>query len=238
MNDSDVPGFVCFACFAWLLLGGVGWVLAKTIEAYAGHRKRTAPARERARELARQRAGEDACRRASENARRRDQRQAARRQRREEYSRARQERAIQQEREREVQAARREAESFYRQHVDLLRDQVPEAFFKANMQTHFPEATTPEQAWAAARDVIAQLQPLLVQARERSKVEDQKRRRKEERMRALQAEIDDLRTRMTEVSRSPIALADPEFRESEIGKVERKIHELKEQKRLLEASNE
>ncbi len=190
--------------------------------------KRNAPNRQRARAVSRERA--------AERARLQAERDEGRRQRQAEQVRQREEKAALARAKQETATARKEVESFYAQHVDLLREQIPEALFRANVQSHFPAGIPPEQAWAVSRDIIAQLQPLVIQAREQKKSQEQKRRERNEKTRALQGQIDTLRQRMIRVKSGPID--DPEFREEEVEKVNRRIEELEDQKRLLETSSE
>jgi hypothetical protein len=206
----------CMVGMLWgfgLLYWPVKWRLA--------YLRRTAPEREQAREEARRKAAE---------------READRRLRQAEQEALHREKAEQDRRVREVAAARKEVESFYAQHADLLREQIPEALFRANVQAHFPAGVTPEQAWAVARDVIAQLQPLVSEGRERKKAQEQNRRRMTAKAAAIQVQIDQLRERVSSVSSGPID--DEDFREREITSTNRKIAELEEQKRSIETGDE
>jgi hypothetical protein len=206
-------------CVAGMLWGiGLLYWPAKWRLAYL---RRTAPERERAREDARRQAEE---------------REAVEKQRRAEKEATRREKAEQDRRVREVAAARREVEAFYAQHGDLLREELPEALFRANMQSHFPGGISAEQAWAVGRDFIAQLLPLVTQGRERKKAQEQERRRRAEKVLAIQGQIDQLRERIVRVSSGPID--DEEFKEREIASNNKKIGELEAQKLQIETSNE
>ncbi len=213
---AHVGGLLCFSvpllASPWLLRG-----LASLWE----HWKRGRPQREFARAAARERAAE---RREIEQSKRAE--QAALRREKEE----------QQRRSREVATARKEVEAFYSQHADLLLDQIPEALFRANMQSHFPDGISPEQAWVVSRDFIAQLQPMLAQGRERKKALAQAERRRKEKVRELQAQIDKQRDRLVSVMSGPID--DKDFRESEVAGINKKIGELEEQKRRIETIDE
>ncbi len=183
--------------------------------------KRGRPQRELARSEARERAAE---RRETEQRRRAEQ-EALRR-----------EKEDRERRSGEVAAARREVEAFYAQHADLLLDPLPEALFRANMQSHFPRGISPEQAWVVARDFIAQLQPLLEQGRERKKALAQAERRRREKVRSVQAQIEQLRERIVSVSSGPID--DEEFKEKEIANTNKKIAELEAQMQRIETGDE
>lgn len=213
---AHIGGVLCFSvpllASPWLLRG-----LASLWE----HWKRGRPQRELARAVSRERAAE---RREIEQNKRTE--QAALRREKEE----------QQRRSREVATARKEVEAFYAQHADLLLDQLPEALFRANMQSHFPDGISPEQAWVVSRDFIAQLQPMLAQGRERKKALAQAERRKKEKVRELQAQIDQLRERIVSVTSGPID--DEDFREKESANINKKIGELEAKKLQIETSDE
>ncbi len=79
--------------------------------------------------------------------------------------------AARQERERHVRTdeARAEVIQFYDQHATVLADTLPPSLLKSNLQTRFPPSIMPAEAWAAARDMIAEMLPLIAAAREQAR---------------------------------------------------------------------
>ena len=76
-----------------------------------------------------------------------------------------------------VQAAREEADYFYDAHKDLLAVDFPHALWRASLGAAIPEDAEPGTAWAAARELIGQLQPIILRTREerRRRVADRRR---------------------------------------------------------------
>lgn len=63
--------------------------------------------------------------------------------------------------------------AFYTDHADLLRGAYPALRFEAELRVRIPDAASPEDAWKAARDLIAELQTA-------ADAERKRRERKEE----------------------------------------------------------
>jgi hypothetical protein len=70
--------------------------------------------------------------------------------------------------------ARGEAEQFYAAHRGLLGVAFPEALWRASLNAAIPDGTEPAQAWAAARMLIRKLLPLVAQAREVIRLEEER----------------------------------------------------------------
>jgi hypothetical protein len=71
-------------------------------------------------------------------------------------------------------AARLEAEQYFVAHRQLLRKAVPEALWRASINAAIPSDSQPAQAWAAARKLIQKLMPLIAQAEELSRLEEER----------------------------------------------------------------
>jgi hypothetical protein len=64
---------------------------------------------------------------------------------------------------------------FYEVHAEPLAEALPPSLFRSQVETRFPESVTPEDAWQAAQDMIAEMLPLIAEAREKQRTEQQKR---------------------------------------------------------------
>lgn len=80
-----------------------------------------------------------------------------------------------QHREARVNEARAEVTAFYDGHAELLAEALPPSLFRSQIETRFPESVTPEDAWQAAQEMIAEMLPLIAEAREKQRTEQQKR---------------------------------------------------------------
>ncbi|MBW3597608.1 MAG: hypothetical protein KY475_10070 [Planctomycetes bacterium] len=76
--------------------------------------------------------------------------------------------------------ARSEVIRFYDEHAPLLAASHPSALFRTQLQTRFPDAVAPEDAWRAAQDLMAEMLPLIRQAREQERAEHEEQRQREE----------------------------------------------------------
>lgn len=86
------------------------------------------------------------------------------------------------ERDATVDDARAEVNRFYKEHTPLLAATFPPALFRSQMQTKFPANCTPEQAWAAAEELITAMLPMVQAAKTILHSEEE-----EQRKRALEA---------------------------------------------------
>lgn len=79
-----------------------------------------------------------------------------------------------------VSDARFVASQFYDEHVEMLKETLPQALFQTKLQTRFSDAMTPEQAWSAAEQMIAEMLPLIAKAREQTRADLEAQRLKDE----------------------------------------------------------
>lgn len=73
-----------------------------------------------------------------------------------------------------IDEARAEVIGFYDGHSELLAEALPPSLFRSQIETRFPESVTPEDAWQAAQDMLAEMLPLIAEAREKQRTEQQK----------------------------------------------------------------
>ena len=96
-----------------------------------------------------------------------------------------------------IDDARSVAARFYEEHQQLLAEPLPPALFQTQCQTRFPNGITPEQAWSAAEQMIAEMLPLIAKAREHKRTEHEV-----ERKQAEQTREDELRKTETDQRRN------------------------------------
>lgn len=177
------------------------------------------PKRERRRAEARERA--------EQRERERLTREEARRQRLAEERARREARAAEERRRREARSARAEAEAHYRAHAGLLEDVLPPALFRAEVAALFPPEASPEAAWQASRDLIARMQPLVREARERRREGERRERERADRLRDIDAQI---RARESRIRTLRAAGPDADFAEDEAAAEREFIDQLREQR--------
>jgi hypothetical protein len=217
--DTDPKGLFCaFFTFLPLVCYGLYHMAAGWARAW----RAGAPRREQARALARERAEEYARRRAEQEAERR-QRDAERR-------RAREEKVQLHREQRDAARARAEAEAFYRANEELLRDVLPPSLFRSELQTSFPDGIGAAAAWAAARDLIARMQPAVERQRQRQRKEQERQRKRAEQVRQIDEEI---RTCEAKIAQLRSSALEQDTIEDEIDGQKRAIKRLQERRDLL-----
>ncbi len=129
--------------------------------------------------------------------------------------------------------ARAEVIRFYDEHEPLIRDSLPPALFRTQLQNQFPERMSPEQAWKAAQEMIAAMLPLIGQGREKQRTDETEQRKRAERARKLQREISKLEQQIGRLKAS--AVSDPDVVGQEVRAIEDQIKTLQEERESLEA---
>ncbi len=79
-----------------------------------------------------------------------------------------------------VEDARTLTSQFYDEHAELLEEVLPVALFKSQIQTRFPAAIPPDEAWRAAQSLITEMIPLIAKAREQKRSEQEEERKRAE----------------------------------------------------------
>lgn len=83
-----------------------------------------------------------------------------------------------------IEDARNVVAKFYEEHHQLLAEPLPPALFQAQCQTRFPDGISPELAWSAAEQMIADMLPLIAKGRELKRAEQEGKRKEAEQARA------------------------------------------------------
>lgn len=180
------------------------------IKSYLAYLRRTAPERRHARSLVRQADAE---------------REAARRAQRVEVDRRRRERIHAENERRQVAQAKREVEVFYRQHASLLQETLPPSLFLANFAAAFIPGIGSSQAWEIARDLIAEMHPLLQQGRDRQR---EQKNRATARKKAVRAKDDEISKFERDIARlRAMGRADDGYSEDEINAIRAAIARLR-----------
>jgi hypothetical protein len=198
-------------------------VLMLALPSIWGDWKRNAPNRQRARAASRERA--------AERARLQTERDEGRRQRQAEQARQREAKMSDTRARHQATAARQEAEAYYRLNAALLEDVLPPSLFKAEVEAAFPSGTEPEAAWQTARDLIAHMQPLVRQERERRRQETELQARRAEEARDIDTQIRAHEARIRTVRASAL---DPDLIEDEVAAEREIIERLREQRAALQ----
>lgn len=133
------------------------------------------------------------------------------------------ERKVQEERDRLVKEALADANGFYREHADLLRFVFPLSRWTAEVRVRVPDCSTPVQAWAAVRDLIAEVQPLIATEQEKVRNDEAKRREQAERARKLDRHARKIRR---EIEHLRASNGDPDVIADEIAGLEDQIRRL------------
>lgn len=185
--------------------------------------ERDRPRRERAHAEARERAAAREQERAG--------REEARRRKRADGQARREARAAEAQSRRDALAARQEAEAYYRAHAELLAYALPPSLFRAEVASAFPAGIGPAEAWQAARDLIARMQPLVRQEQERQRQEDERQARRAEQARDIDNQIRSHEARIATLRRSGL---DPDLIEDEVAAEREIIERLREQRAALQ----
>lgn len=125
--------------------------------------------------------------------------------------------------------ARREAESYYEGHEDLLREVFPPALFRSHVHAALGDHVAPEKAWAACHALIGHLQPMVARERERRRTEEQSRRQTEQQQRKRQVQINNCEKQLQELLSSGAA---PDVIEEEAAALRQQIKRLQEEEAL------
>lgn len=205
----------CFAVALVILAWPAFVVLFYSGTQFVLYRRRTAPARLLRREVARQQAREQAEERRRLNAERQQERQAHERQ---------------QKLDRDVAAARAEVERSYQSNAAFLHDVLPPSLFKAEIETAFQSGILPLDAWKAARDLIARMQPLVQQGLERQRAEQQRLAQHAAQVRKVDREIASYESQIHKMRASSF---DTEGVDDETKALEQAIEHLQQQREML-----
>ena len=189
--------------------------------------KRGAPSRQRAREARQERAAAQAQVRAEQDEARRQRQAAQARQRETKVAEA---RAGQ-----ETAAARKEVESYYQAHAAALQDVLPSSLFRSELQASFPAGISPADAWLAARDLIAQMQPLVNRERERQRKVNEEKRKQAEDIGAIDKEIRTCEQRIAKLQASKSD--DQDFIDDEVQALKGTVQGLKERRETFANMN-
>lgn len=88
-------------------------------------------------------------------------------------------------------SARYELERFWRQNADALKYAYPRSLLNAYVESRMGPGATPEAAWRATHQLIAELQPVVLEEKERRRREEEKRRARQQRLEQLDRQIGD-----------------------------------------------
>lgn len=127
-------------------------------------------------------------------------------------------------RHRAVQAAIREVERFYRCHAVALSPSCPRSLFAARRRAEITSGMTGSEAWAAARQLIASLQPAIAEFQRRKQEALQCEQSRLTEQRRLEREIRQCQQRIRHLSVSSFA----EGLDSELMMLEGRVRELNE----------
>jgi hypothetical protein len=130
----------------------------------------------------------------------------------------------------EVLAVCAEVEHFYAQHADFLHEDMPPALLRTHV-ADMRETADPAAARAAAREIIAALQPLVRAGEERRKEADHQRMQTFARRRHLLSEIGSWESKAEALRTSS---QDPEIVEDELQAIEQRIAEFRDQLKALD----
>jgi hypothetical protein len=128
--------------------------------------------------------------------------------------------------------AKWEAETFYKRHASLLAESLPPELFLANVAAAFTPGIGSSQAWEIARDLIAEMQPLLQQGRERQR---EQKKRESGRKKAIRAKDDEIAKCERDIAKlRAVGRPDDGYSEDEINAIRVAIERLRgEQAELL-----
>lgn len=182
--------------------------------------------RQSAEEQARRQAAETERREREENARRAPILERERQRQTEETERAEREQHTR------TDEARAELIGFYDGHAELLAESLPPSLFKSQLQTRLPETITPDQAWQAAQEMISEMLPLIAQARDCGRAEEEQAREHERQIQRVSREIRRLEEEIQKITQS--STFDPDVSDPEIRALRDQIRELQEDLEVLE----
>ena len=129
-------------------------------------------------------------------------------------------------------AARDEVVKFYEEFESLLRDSIPRALFRSRIEIGFPKSKKAVEPWKTAQEMIAEMLPCIHEAKQRRRVDEQERRGRSDRARAIQSQIAVFQHEIDSLRNSPVA--DPEVIQSEVRSLEAEIRRLREELALFE----
>lgn len=141
-----------------------------------------------------------------------------------------------QERHAKVAEARNPLVRLYDRHESLLGDVYPRELFEAQLRSRFSDSITTEQACKEAEEMIAAMQPLIAQGREKKREEEAERRKYDQRARNIRRQIAKLEDRVKRLSAS--GLGDPEMTGQEVRAMQEEIRRLENESRAMEAIDE
>ncbi len=131
------------------------------------------------------------------------------------------------EREAKVNDAKDEVIRFYDEHPEI-HDDYPPALFRTQITARFGEAT-PEQALAAAQDMISSMMSLITQARERRRAEEETDRQRQREAEAEEKKRQELEERRNSIERIT------DWYESEKAALEERLPDTLDRRNLLDA---
>lgn len=141
------------------------------------------------------------------------------------------EQAASRERRAKREDARIEVVHFYEDHAHLLREALPPALFRSQLNARFLEIMTPEAAWHAAQEMIAGMLPFVAEARERQRAREEEARERAERTRQLQKQIHELEDQLRRLQASTVG--DPDMIAAEVEETQRQLQALRDEREAL-----
>lgn len=124
-------------------------------------------------------------------------------------------------------AARAEVERYYRNNQSVLHAEIPPALFRSKLNAAVPGQMSPEKAWGAARDLIAQLLPVVREQSNRQRAAQEAARRRRQRLDQIDRAI---AAREKDIARSG---SDPEREEIQRLELEEQLSRLREERQTL-----
>ena len=135
----------------------------------------------------------------------------------------------------EVTKAQEMVLQFYEDHADLLEPALPQSLLEAHLYARVPDTLNPSEAWVAARDLMVEIQNVVLDAQERRKESLVAKRQRDAQRQQIEKQIQQCHREIDELLASERA---PSGIGLEVIEIQQHIQELEQQLELLNSEPE
>jgi hypothetical protein len=134
----------------------------------------------------------------------------------------------------EKATAKAEAQRYFDENADALRDVFPRAAFNTWLRLYMADDVGAKERWDALRELISRLQPLVAQGGKRRQQSDKRRGRREKRLREIDEEIAICEENL---ARGPAAELEADMAADEESRLRRQLRTLREERQRLDPNS-
>ncbi|MBI1313259.1 hypothetical protein GC176_18360 [bacterium] len=133
-----------------------------------------------------------------------------------------------------VEEAVQEVQRYYDQHAHDLDETMPRSLLRSKLQTSFPEGISGQTAWQSAQTLITEMLPIIAQASEKRRTQEQRRLESDVEIQRKQQEIQRAQQELQSLLDAPGY--EPDVCEPEVRAIKQQIRERQQELSELEVN--